>query len=526
MSRARGLALHPGGSVRVALGEGARGSDVFRRLALGAARCDLGDEGLYLAEELLGGDDFLDERQREALGHLILAMLTASAQGATRLPLDPRGPARALLAQVASAAGTGASADVMLKLIAGLVRDLDRGTFASILGRPGQRRPLIVDDGHLYLERDHRRERDLAATLVPRLGVGAPDATVRAAVEAVRLRPAGPALDEDQLAAVAAALAGRVTVIVGGPGTGKTALAVALVRGLVRVGATRLALAAPTGKAANRLGEAIASALAGLDEADAADAPLVSTPPTAQTVHRLLGAGPRGFRHGARAPLPVDAVIVDEASMLDLRLAHALLAALPPDARLILLGDADQLPSVEAGQVLADLAAVGADASWCRRLTRSFRMDPTDPDGRAVLEAARAVQAGDAGALLAGTTPRLRAIDPELPPTAPRGATLLDTDDDAVRDRVTAAAFARIATPTFVAWARADHRFDGERFDDAGQAALAGMFAALDRGRVLTATRGLPTGAVAINAQLHELLLALTARSRPTTRRSSCPGSR
>ena len=112
-----------------------------------------------------------------------------------------------------------------------------------------------------------------------------------------------------------------------------------------------VALAAPTGKAAKRLGDVV-----GVE---------------ARTIHRLLGAGPQGFRHGARDPVPCDALIVDEASMLDTRLARAIVAAVGPRAQLILVGDADQLPSVGPGQVLRDVLDAGSVPS--ATLTTVFR---------------------------------------------------------------------------------------------------------------------------------------------------------
>src|SRR5205823_10884191 len=124
------------------------------------------------------------------------------------------------------------------------------------------------------------------------------------------------------------------------------------------------ALAAPTGKAANRLAEVVG-------------APAV-------TLHRLLGyRGDHTFAHHERSPLPVGAVIVDEASMIDLELADALLAALPADAPLVLVGDAHQLPAVDAGQILADLAVPETGAPVAV-LAHSYRMDAADPRGRAV----------------------------------------------------------------------------------------------------------------------------------------------
>ena len=143
-------------------------------------------------------------------------------------------------------------------------------------------------------------------------------------------------LSAEQRAAVRTAVLSPCFVLSGGPGVGKTTAVRALVRCLHALGLS-VALAAPTGKAAKRLGE-----VTGVE---------------AQTVHRLLGAGPKRFRFGAREPLPFDIVIVDEASMLDTQLARAVLAAIGDQGQLVLVGDADQLPSVGPGQVLRDLLA-------------------------------------------------------------------------------------------------------------------------------------------------------------------------
>ena len=168
------------------------------------------------------------------------------------------------------------------------------------------------------------------------------------------------------------ALRGRLTLITGGPGTGKTTTVVRVLALLqhqaIAAGAPplRLRLAAPTGKAAARLSESLESArqrLVGL----APDEVLTHIPLTVSTVHRLLGSRPdsRHFRHHREAPLHADVVVVDEASMIDLEMMAALLDALPEHARLILLGDKDQLASVEAGAVLGQLCA-HADAGGYR----------------------------------------------------------------------------------------------------------------------------------------------------------------
>ncbi len=241
-----------------------------------------------------------------------------------------------------------------------------------------------------------------------------------------------PPLDRQRLAA-AIAVARRFAVISGGPGTGKTATAGKILALIVeqelalRAGAPpRIALVAPTGKAAATLGAAIVAAV---DELDCTDEIKAVIPRSALTIHRCLGV--RGgalpsFRHGPDHLLPIDAVLVDEASMVDLALMTRLLAAVPHQARVILLGDEHQLASVEAGAVLGDIcktaepggyssafaerldrwmhapverAAVddrGAVRDSIVRLTHSYRYDPK----RGIGALARAINQGDvAGAL-------------------------------------------------------------------------------------------------------------------------------
>ena len=175
------------------------------------------------------------------------------------------------------------------------------------------------------------------------------------------------AADTDwQKVACAVALRARLSVITGGPGTGKTYTAarlLALLLALHGAGSPlRVALAAPTGKAAARLKQSIDQALVALQMQVPADSgldlgALIARMGPARTLHALLGARPdtRQFRHHAAHLLDVDVLIVDEASMVHLEMMDALLQALPPTARLVLLGDKDQLASVEAGAVLGDL---------------------------------------------------------------------------------------------------------------------------------------------------------------------------
>jgi exodeoxyribonuclease V alpha subunit len=193
-----------------------------------------------------------------------------------------------------------------------------------------------------------------AATLLAEL-VRTPPRSMLAEVDAaIQLfeQQAAIALATQQRAAVAAALRDKLVVITGGPGVGKTTIVKAIVQ-LARIGHKRVALAAPTGRAAKRLAEA--------------------TGQEAMTIHRLLEYAPHegGFQRDREEPLDADMLIVDEASMVDIQLFRSLLEALRPGAQLVLVGDIDQLPSVGAGAVLDDVIA--SEAATVIRLTEIFR---------------------------------------------------------------------------------------------------------------------------------------------------------
>ena len=234
---------------------------------------------------------------------------------------------------------------------------------SSVVGRPGERQPLVLDRrGRLYLYRYWEYEQCLADDLLRRSQAAAPsvdEARLRADLD--RLFPRHPQLSGPDWQKVAAAVAAlkQVCVISGGPGTGKTSTVLrilALLAGQAGERPLRIALAAPTGKAAARLQESIRAAKPLLDlEAER----LAQIPEEASTLHRLLGARPDSvyFRYNRDDPLPLDVLVVDEVSMVGLALLAKTVTALPAEARLILLGDKDQLASVEAGAVLGDLCA-------------------------------------------------------------------------------------------------------------------------------------------------------------------------
>jgi exodeoxyribonuclease V alpha subunit len=347
------------------------------------------------------------------------------------------------------------------------------------------RSPLVREEmlrlvgSRLYLDRYWREEGQVCDDLVARLRRTPPDVD-EAALDAGLLRVFPDASYDEQRAAARAAATRWTTVLTGGPGTGKTTtvaglLALVAEQHLLATGRMpRMALSAPTGKAAARLQEAVQEATAKLG--DPVDQERLARLQSS-TLHRLLGWRRDSrvrFRHHRANRLPYDVVVVDETSMVSLTMMARLLEAMRPDARLVLVGDPDQLASVEAGAVLADLVAgfEGFADSPVSALQTTHRF------GAHIGALAQALRDGDADRVMA----ELHAGSDEVE--------LVDPDDDA--------AMARFRSRV------ADVAEDLRRAGEAGDEARA--LAALARHRLLCAHREGPYGVSGWNRQVERLV--------------------
>jgi len=387
---------------------------------------DIGDETLYLAWELARTAWDKTPEEREALIAIAVSSMSALREGSTYVDVDEL-PDRLK--------GLGADNDVL----AVAERVLEHPS--EIVGRPGDYKPLIVDEKRLYHQRVQRQETRLARRLKERLDKKADrgdfmkilDALDRVLAHRAVVNGRVVQLSAQQQHAVRTALTQSLTVISGGPGTGKTSVIVSMLRVLARLdfAMTNVVLAAPTGRAARRMAESVDLGLGAVPEPKIVDASVAEALPKPRTLHRLLGYSPvRGsFRHDETNPLPYELVIVDEASMIDLELMDRLLGAVRPEAKLVLLGDGDQLPSVHAGAVFADIVAAGRDRASVE-LEGNYRIDRKDAAGRALAATFGSIRSGEPEALLKSITSRAKASEVEF-----HGVEILEADHENFLDR-------------------------------------------------------------------------------------------
>lgn len=375
-------------------------------------------------------------------GHAFLDLRAALADASGTLELPPDEGERAPAADLPDLPADVLAGVALPQWLAALQHPL-------LVGGGAGATPLVLEGDRLYLRRYWHYERTLRESISARLAgpalLAAPDeARLKRMLDALFPPPADLFAPPDwQKMACALAARSRFAIVTGGPGTGKTTTVVRLLAvlqdlALARGPRLRIRLAAPTGKAAARLNDAIARAVDELPLAQLAQGEAVRSaiPTEVTTVHRLLGSrvDSRRFRHHAHNPLPLDVLVLDEASMVDLEMMAHVLAALPAQARLVLLGDKDQLASVEAGAVLGTLCRRADDghytpptSTWLRAVTgQAVPETMVDPGGQALDQAvvklrvshrfgahsgigrlAEAVNAGDVGALAA-----LRAAPP------------------------------------------------------------------------------------------------------------------
>ncbi|WP_372678523.1 exodeoxyribonuclease V subunit alpha [Desulfosarcina sp.] len=298
------------------------------------------------------------------------------------------------------------------KIVNGFMDRLDDGCYDTLIDRTGSGdfKPLVLDGTTgrrlLYFQKFHYHEQRLKQRLksLSRLDGDPPptDESIQAvtdqlygAAAVIRQGVDGTPIIKDpiQVEAIRAALSSPLLIVSGGPGTGKTSLLVNILRALVRTGTdpSRIMLAAPTGRAAQRMTETLISNLATIAEPERGDLQLSRL--RGSTLHKLLVYRSRtgGFVFGERRYIPADVIVVDEVSMVDVVMMDRLFQAIEPNrTRVILIGDKDQLPSVEAGSVLADMspAAGGTFASHFVELRHVYRSSGQ------LLELAQAINAG------------------------------------------------------------------------------------------------------------------------------------
>ncbi len=542
--------LHADGSVRFATEQASEPAqpDPLVQLGRGLEEFQMSRSRVWMARELVQAQPNLSEDEQLAAVMLVLLVMLGQQDGSTRFPVaegHEHLPKRleALLRLSARAAGEAGEEPIFSAAdaarLTGEIRDLLGGGLNSLVGTPQDYKPLIRHGDMLYTERSWQQEQSVGENLRARIGrsVGLDGGKVARALDQVlAAMPFDMSSEElaNKRAQVSKVLSDNLGVISGGPGTGKTTLVLTVLRVLVRLGGiapSDLLLAAPTGKAAKRMRESIDHQFRELEARLArqgsslgeADRMLRAQLPDPMTLHRMLRYSPylRGFRHNAEDPVVAKYVVVDEASMIDLRLMDALLDGVADETRILLIGDADQLPAVGAGAVFRHLSPTGEDAAL--ELPAAVRLTETH---RSVPEIERVAEAINAGsfdcerALTAGDIAGARSLD-ELSDRAIVG--LVEPEEEKF-----VGAFAGAWFGTHVDLTEYEYKHVGDalaglgetlahrsqrlfiededgRFTDEATAILKELFAFFEASRVLCATRKGPTGSETINRHMHRL---------------------
>ena len=486
-----------------------------------------------LAGELVEMEPGLLPEERRALFMAVIIGLEAQAQGSTFVPLPSAGDyfagrLRALIPKELAATSGWEPAELASTLQTLTVRDE-----LYLMGRDDDWKPLVVSDERLYHQRMMLHEMRLVEALAERLG------SADRSIDAEQLEAAFNDLNErqplsksgdpielndEQHQALSMALRRPLTLITGGPGTGKTSIVVSILRMLLRLGTApqSIALAAPTGKAANRMAESIYDQLDALDDPAEEDRRLFEDLEKPRTLHRLMGYSPRRdrFNHHAENPLPHQMVIVDEASMIDLFLMEHLLRAVADDAQLLLLGDADQLPSVDTGAVLRDLIPKAGDdeaptAHAATRLQTSYRMRAEDPAGRQILSFAQAVRDYDeSGQFQAPETFSELSKGADFPDGLHLWQPAMDAEGQPKLGNFTDWWFSELVLggdeKTWSQRLNHAHGCDAEgMLTEDARRRVRRLLRHYDRARILTLTRVFSTGSEQLNAAFHRATAAL-----------------
>jgi exodeoxyribonuclease V alpha subunit len=494
----------------------------MRALEASVAGLNLAPELVHLAAELAALEPALEADERIALIILILISFAALQDGSTRFPVT--GPlADEPMRRVLNALCADSFGDNAVARIAASIEAILRTNRASavIAHREDEYKPLLHIAPYIVHHRIHHCECELANRLVELLTTTHANQT-EADTLALRDVVARPVivqgrqivLSDEQRDVVAASARHGLTIVSGGPGTGKTSIIVAILRLMVRLGISpsEISLAAPTGKAAYRMGECIAESLTRVEQRDAVDQSLLDAHLEPATIHRMLGYSPDSgrFRHHRNNPLSAKVVIVDEGSMLDVTLMERLTSAIQPGARLIILGDANQLPSVAAGSVFRDLVTSPDDygplAAVSSRLEVNHRMNSESAGGRSILLAARSINTGDTSLLnLADESDApiaaRRSSPDELTFSGVEFLTSTPRDLGAFLDHWYAERLR--ASAEIGELVRHEYIERDGFFNDSDCELLHRLFAHVGKSRILCVTRVFETGAERINARLH-----------------------